>query len=170
MFPVLWKIKPVHILPPYFFTIHFNITVVSMPRLNRPPPSFLFPHQNPVRISLHHAFHRPRIPILFYFCFYGTVYFQYHQHLKAIRHIFRWNRFLCIHRSAFKLIATSLGLGVLISRAAMQFWEYDNFDSFLGVLEWPKCGFIYQRTGFIWLRTWTSGSFFVGTIMNLRLR
>jgi hypothetical protein len=133
-----------------------------MPRSTKPSLSFLFPHQNPVRISLQHAFHRPRIPILFYVCFCVTVYFQYRQHLKAIRYLFRWNRFLWIRLSTFKLI-TSLGLGVfLTSGTAMQFWQYDNFNSFLGVLEWPECGFIYQRTGFIWLRTWIIWQLFVG--------
>jgi hypothetical protein len=34
-----------------------------------------------------------------------------------------------------------------------------SFHSFLGVLEWPERGFIYQRTGSIWLRTRTSGRF-----------
>jgi len=131
-----------------------------MPRPTKQSLSFLFPHQNPVCISLHHAFHRPCIPIIFYFCFYVTVYFQYRQHLKAIRHIFRWNRFLWIHLSIFRLITTSLGLGVfLTSRTATQFWQYDNFDSFLGVLDLPECGFIQQRTGFIWLRTWIRGRF-----------
>ena len=34
-----------------------------------------------------------------------TVYFQYHQHLKVIRHICRWNMFLWIHLSAHTLNA-----------------------------------------------------------------
>jgi len=67
---MLWKLKvcyiqnrlpPLHVLihkhpaddlPSFFFMIHINNTFLSMPRTSKWPPSFMFPHHNPVHISL----------------------------------------------------------------------------------------------------------------------
>ena len=49
---ILSQINSIHTIPSYFFKIHFNIILPSMPRYSKWPLCFNFPHKNLVRISL----------------------------------------------------------------------------------------------------------------------
>ena len=48
LLPILMYMEPVHTIPPYSCTIHFNITLPTMPESSRWSPSFSYHHQNPV--------------------------------------------------------------------------------------------------------------------------
>lgn len=52
LFTFLSQIDQMHVLPACFFKIEFTSIIPSPPMSSKLPPSFIFPHQNPVRISL----------------------------------------------------------------------------------------------------------------------
>ena len=51
-FSFLIHMSLVHVLPSYFFKIHFNMILASTPKSPKWSLSFIIPHQNPVCISL----------------------------------------------------------------------------------------------------------------------
>ena len=58
LFLILMQMNLNHILPPYFFTVYFNIIVLSMSRSSKCSLSCRFPYQNSTIISLlPHVFH-----------------------------------------------------------------------------------------------------------------